>query len=88
MAREKERFTVGPEPIRITHTTHDRVPFISNVGDTPIKLDIAPWPMTHALLLPPGAVVSFPNPMTPFDATPIFAVCPDGNGEVEYLFLR
>lgn len=88
MAREKERFALTDEPIRITHTTHDRVPFITNVGSTPVMLDIAPWPMKNGLTIAPGVTVPFPNPMTPFDATPIFAVCPDGEGEVEYLFLR
>jgi hypothetical protein len=88
MAREHERFDVTDKPIRITHTTHDRVPYVTNVGNTPVLLDIAPWPMTHALKLAPGVTIPFVNPMTPADATPIYAACPDGEGEVEYLFLR
>lgn len=88
MSREHERFTVTDEPILICHTTHDRTPFITNVGTTDVMLDIKKWPMEHGLTLAPGAVVPFVNPMTPADATPVFAACPDGKGEVEYLFIR
>jgi hypothetical protein len=88
VAREKERFALTAEPILICHTTHDRTPFIRNVGTTDVSLDIKKWPMDQGLTLAPGVTLPFPNPMTPADATPIFAVCPDGNGEVEYLFIR
>jgi hypothetical protein len=88
VSREKERYTIGAEAVLICHTTHDRVPFITNVGDTPVMLDIKKWPMDQGLTLAPGVTVSFPNPMTQYDATPIFAVAPDGKGEIEYLFLR
>jgi hypothetical protein len=64
------------------------VPFLTNVGDEPIVLDIEPWPMTHGLTLQPGVTTAFPNPMTQFDATPIFAKAPSGEGAVEYLYLR
>ena len=88
MSREKERFTVGQSPILICQTTHDRVPFIRNVGNTDVMLDIKKWPMDQGLTLAPGVTLPFPNPMMPTDATPIFAVCPDGEGKVEYLFIR
>jgi hypothetical protein len=88
MGREQERFQLTDEPILLCNTAHDRTPFISNTGDSPIMLDIAKWPMTHGLTLQPGATTAFPNPMTQFDATPIFAKAPGGKGEVEYLFLR
>jgi hypothetical protein len=89
VSREKERFTIGDEPILLCHTTHHRTPFITNVGTTTVTLDIQKWPMTHGLTLAPGVTVSFTNPMpAPTDVTPIFAVSPDGKGAVEYLFFR
>lgn len=88
MAREHERFDLSDEPIHICYTAHDRTPYISNVGDADVMLDIAPWPMTSGLVLRPGAVVPFVNPMPATDATPIFAAAPGGKGEIEYLYLR
>jgi hypothetical protein len=88
MSREKERFAIGAEPVLICATSHDRVPYITNVGDVPIQLDFKKWPENKGLILAPGATVPFVNPMPATDATPIFAACPGGKGEVEYLFLR
>ena len=58
MSRERERVIIGDEPVRICHTSIDRTPFITNIGDTPVTLDIAAYPMTHALTLQPGVTVS------------------------------
>jgi hypothetical protein len=88
VGREKERFNLTDEPIYICSTTHDRTPYISNVGDTDVMLDFKKWPMEHGLVLRPGAVVPFVNPMPATDATPIFAAAPGGKGDVEYLFIR
>jgi hypothetical protein len=88
VSREKERYTIGAEAVLICYTTHDRTPFIRNVGNADLLLDIKKWPTDQGLTLAPGVTLPFPNPMTQYDATPIFAVCPGGTGEVEYLFLR
>lgn len=42
MAREHERFDVGADPIRLCATSHDRIPFLTNVGDVPVLIDVAP----------------------------------------------
>lgn len=88
MAREQERFNVGADPIRICYTSHDRTPYITNVCDVPIMLDVQEWPADKGLTLQPGVTIPFVNPFTPRDATPVFASAPSGNGEVEYWFAR
>jgi len=88
MGREHEKFTLDAKPIHICHTSHDRTPYITNVGDTPIMLDTAPWPMKDGLTLAPGVTIPFINPMPATDATPIFASAPGGKGELEFLYLR
>ena len=88
MAIERERFALTDNPLRICHTAHDRMPYLTNVGDADIVLDIKDWPAGEGVTLAPGMVVPFPNPRTPADATPIWASAPSGSGAVEYLFLR
>jgi hypothetical protein len=88
MSREKERYVVGDKPVRVAHTTTDRVPFLSNTGDVPVSVDVAPWPMDKALVIAPGVTVPFISPQPAGDSAPIFASCADGKGEIEVLFLR
>jgi len=88
VSREKERYAVGADPIRIAYTTTDRTPFLTNLGDVPVSVDTAPWPMDKALVIGPGVTVPIVSPMPATDSAPVFVACTSGKGEVEVLYLR